>query len=295
MDFFCHKRGCTARDHLNEYEFCMANFGVDKVRKALVDFTAEQMALLQKISLNWINTKNPIYMFLSGSLLVYCLWEEPMCKALEGVRLAGAAERSGAAYYLPHTLFSEEVLENLPLPEVSEEEYEIKKYYVVSLQGFSGEGDALEDLARFFESAPVFLGKRAARVVRGVPYMPQLANKYTDKIDILLKGVDGSLTGLGYVDVTKTYHLGFSKAKSFLLYGLDRVVLLHPHVDLSFHREVANRIKNRWDISEVGYAVLNPVEEELYFYKLPRKNRYLSMSVSAQKHSSVIRRYIESL
>jgi hypothetical protein len=45
----------------------------------------------------------------------------------------------------------------------------------------------------------------------------------------------------------------------------------------------------------VGYAVVNPMEEELYFYKLPRVNRYLKMSISAQKYSSLIRNYIESL
>lgn len=295
MDFYCHRRGCTAEDHLREFEYCMANFGVEKMRKALVEFSADHIALLQKISLNWINTRNPVYMFLSGSLVVECLWEEPMCKSLEAMRLAGATERAGSAYYLPHTLFSEEVLENMPLPEVPEEEYEVKKFYVVSLRGMSGEADVLDSFAKFLEAAPAFLGRRVAKVVRGVPYMPQLANKYTDKIDILVRGVDGSLSGFGYVDVAKTYHLGFSMAKSFLLYGLDRVVLLHPFVDPGFHRDVANRVKNRWDISEVGYAVVNQMEEELYFYKLPRRNRYLQMSLSAQKYSSAIRRYIELL
>jgi hypothetical protein len=228
--------------------------------------------------------------------VVDCIWEEEtLCRHLEAIKAAGAAERAGTAYYLPHTLLSDEVVENLPLPEVTEEEYEIKKFYVVSLRGVAGEADAVESLAKFFEAASVFLGRRAVKVVSRVPHIAQLANRYTDRIDILLKLADGSLTGFGYVDVTKTYHLGFSLAKSFLLYGLDRVVVLHPYVDQSFHREVANRVKNRWDISEAGYAVVNPMEEELYFYKLPRVNRYLKMSVSAQRYSSVIRRYIESL
>jgi hypothetical protein len=293
--FACFRRGCDAADHLQEFEYCREHFGVDKIRKALVELTVEQMAVLQRARLNWLNTKNPVYMFLSGSLVVYCVWEETLCKHLEAIRAAGAAERMGAAYYLPHTLLSDEVVENLPLPEVTEEEYEIKKFYVMSLKGLAGEADAVEALAKFIEAAPVFLGRRVAKVVRRVPHIAQLANKYTDRIDLLLKLGDGSLTGFGYVDVTKTYHLGFSMAKSFLLYGLDHVVVLHPYTDHSFHKEVANRVKNRWDISEVGYAVVNPMEEELYFYKLPRANRYLKMSISAQKYSSAIRSYIETL
>jgi hypothetical protein len=294
--FNCFRRGCDAADHLKEFEYCNSNFGIDRVRKALVELSPEHMAVLQRIRLNWLNTKNPVYMFLSGSVVVNCVWgDETLCKHLEAIRSAGAAERAGAAYYLPYTLLSDEVVENLPLPEVAEEEYEIKKFYVVSLRGVAGEADAVEALAKFFEVAPVFLGRRTIKVVRRVPHIMQLANRYTDRIDILLKLADGSLTGVGYVDVTKTYHLGFSMAKSFLLYGLDRVVVLHPYVDQGFHREVANRLKNRWDISEVGYAVVNPMEEELYFYKLPRVNRYLKMSISAQKYSSLIRSYIESL
>jgi len=294
--FTCFRRGCDAADHLKEFEYCNSHFGLDKIRKALVELSPEHMAVLQRIRLNWLNTKNPVYMFLSGSVVVDCIWgDETLCKHLEAIRSAGAAERVGTAYYLPHVLLSEEVVENLPLPEVTEEEYEIKKFYVVSLRGVAGEVDAVEALAKFLETAPVFLGRRAVKVVKRVPHIIQLANRYTDRIDILLKLADGSLTGFGYVDVTKTYHLGFSMAKSLLLYGLDRVVVFHPYVDQGFHREVANRVKNRWDISEVGYAVVNLMEEELYFYKLPRVNRYLRMSVSAYKYSSVIRSYIESL
>ncbi|MEM4422405.1 hypothetical protein [Pyrobaculum sp.] len=295
MDFRCHRRGCTAKDHREELEYCAANFGLERVRKALVEASPDHMALLQKFFLNWVNTKNPIYMFLSGSLVVECLWEEPLCASLEAMSRAGLAEKSGVAYYLPHTLLASEVLENLPLPEVSEEDYEIKKFYTVSLKGISGEADIIQALADFIEAASVFLGKRLSKVIRGVPYVPQLANKYTDKIDILLRGVDGTLTGFGYVDVTKTAHLGFSMAKTFLLYGLDRVVLLHPYVDQSFHRDVANRIRNRWDVSEVGYAVINPMEEELYLFKLPHQNRYLRMSISAHRYAATIRHYIETL
>ncbi|ACB40864.1 hypothetical protein [Pyrobaculum neutrophilum] len=295
MDFSCFRRGCTTADHLSEFDYCTSRFGAERVKKALVDLAPEHMAVLQRFRLNWLSTKNPVYMFLSGSVVVDCIWEDSLCRHLEAIRSAGAADRAGSLYYLPYTLLSEEVVENLPLPEVSEEEYEIKKFFVVSLRGVSGEGEAVENLARFLEAAPVFLGRRVARVVRGVPHIPQLANRYTEKIDILLKSTDGALTGFGYMDVSKTHHLGFSKAKSLLLYGLDYVVVLHPYVDRAFHREVANRVKNRWDISEVGYAVFNPLEEELYFYKLPRPNRYLRMSASAQRQSSIIRSYIESL
>lgn len=295
MDFFCFRRGCTAFDHLREYEYCTSRFNIEKIRRALVDLSAEHMAILQKIRLNWINTKNPVFMFLSGSIVVDCIWDETLCKHLETIRALGIAEKMGSTYYVPHTLLSDEILENLPLPEVSEEEYEIKKFYIVSLKGFAREENDIDAFAKFLEATPVFLGRRIAKLVKNVPYIPQLANKYTEKIDLLIKSVDGSLIGLGYVDVTKTHHLGFSKAKNFLLYGLDYVIILHPYVDQAFHREVANRVKNRWDISEVGYAVLNAMEEELYFYKLPKVNRYLQMSVSAQRYSSIIRSYMETL
>ncbi|MEM3997223.1 MAG: hypothetical protein QXP31_09215 [Pyrobaculum sp.] len=295
MDFRCIRRGCTAEDHLREFEYCSNAYGVPKVRRAVADLTVEQMALLQKIRLNWVNTKNPIYMFLSGSVVLDCLWEEGLCRHLEALANLGVVERWGTAYYLPHTLLSDDIVENLPLPEVSEEEYEVKKHYIVSVRGIGGEADVVEAVAKFIEKASVLFGKRVSRVIKGVPYVPQLANKYTDKIDILVKAEDNSLTGFGYVDVSKTYHLGFSMAKSFLLYGLDRVVVLHPYVDHSFHKDVGNRIKNRWDISEVGYATVNVMEEEMYFYKLPRANRYLRMSVSAQRYSRIIRQYVESL
>lgn len=295
MGFLCYKRGCSAEEHLAEYEYAMANFGIEKVRGALVEFSPEQMLLLQKIRLNWLNTKNVVYAFLSGSVVVDCIWEESMCKLLEHLRDIGCVERRGTAYYIPHTLLSEEVVENLPLPEITEEDYEIKKHYVVSMRGISGEADILEAMASFFERATVFMGRKLAKVVRGVPYIPQLANKYTERVDILLKGADNSLTGFGYFDVRGTHHLGFTKAKSLLSYGLDYVVLLHPFVDHAFHREVANRIKNRWDIYELGYAAVNLMEEELYLYKLPGMNRYLKMSPSAHKYSSIIRGYIETL
>jgi hypothetical protein len=68
--FNCFRRGCDAADHLKEFEYCNSNFGMDRITKALVELTVEQMAVLQRIRLNWLNTKNPVYMFLSGSLVV---------------------------------------------------------------------------------------------------------------------------------------------------------------------------------------------------------------------------------
>jgi len=295
VDFLCARRGCSAEDHLKEFDYGSSRYGLGHVKRALLNLTAEQMAVLQKISVNWVNTKNPIYMFLSGSVVVDCIWDDSLCKHLDAISKSSAAERQGSAFYLPYTLLSEEVLENLPLPELSEEDYEIKRPYVVSLKGIAGEADVVEALASFFERASVFLGRRIAKVVRKVPYVPQLANKYTDRIDILLKGVDNSLVGFSYVDVTKTYHLGFTAAKNLLMYGLDYVVILHPYVDHDFHRGVGNRIKNRWDIAEVGYASVNLMEEEVHMYKLPRANRYLKMSLSAHKYSSLIRDYVETL
>ncbi|MFN3803748.1 MAG: hypothetical protein ACK4SY_01685 [Pyrobaculum sp.] len=295
MAFRCYRHGCTAVDHQREYEYGLDNYGIDKIKKALISLTAEQMLLLQKIRLNWLNTKNPVYMFLSGSVVVDCIWEESICRQLEVMRENKVVEKIDVAYYLPHTLLSEEILENLPLPELAEEDYEIKKFYILSVRGIAGEGEVVDTLSQFMEKAPVFLGRRVTKVIRGVPYVPQLANRYVDKIDILLKSTDGRLTGFGYVDISRTYHLGFSKAKNLLLYGLDYVLLLHPYLGQDFHYGVSNRIKNRWDISEVGYAVVNTMEEEVYLYKMPKVNRYLQMSITTQRYSSLIRNYIESL
>ncbi len=295
MAFLCHRRGCTAEDHRREYVYGVENYGIGKIRKALVNLTPDQMLLLQKIRLNWLNTKNPIYMFLSGSVVVECLWDESICKHLDAMADVEAVEKVGDVYYLPHTLLSGEVVENLPLPEISDEEYEVRKFYVISMRGTSGEASLLEAISAFLERASVFLERKIAKVVRGVPYIPQLANKYVDKIDILLKMSDGVLMGFGYVDVSRTYHLGFSAVKNLLLYGLDRVMLLHPYVNQDFHRGVSNKIRGRWDISEVGYAAVNLADEEMYMYKMPKVNRYLQMSVSTQRHHSLIRSYIESL
>ncbi|MFN7105914.1 MAG: hypothetical protein ACK4M3_04960 [Pyrobaculum sp.] len=295
MAFRCYIHGCTAADHQKEYEYGLDNYGIDKIKKALINLTPEQMLLLQKIRLNWLNTKNPVYMFLSGSVVVDCIWEESICRQLEVMRENKVVEKTGLAYYLPHTLLSEEILENLPLPELSEEDYEIKKFYILSVRGIAGEVEAVDALSQFIEKTAVFLGRRVTKVIRGVPYVPQLANRYVEKIDILLKSIDGRLTGFGYVDINKTYHLGFSKVKNFLLYGLDHVFLLHPYLGQDFHYGVSNKIKNRWDISEAGYTVVNIMEEEIYLYKMPKVNRYLQMSISTQKYSSLIRSYIESL
>lgn len=295
MVFTCVRRGCTAEDHLEEYRHSTTYFSLDRIKRRLVDMSYEQISLLQKFRLNWLSTKNPVYMFLSGSVVVECLWEEAMCKQLDSMKSIGLVDNVGVMYYIPNTLFLDEVVENLPTPEVSEEEYEIKKFYIVSLKGVAGDLDVVDNFVKFFEKSPVFITKKIIKIIKKVPYIPQLTNKYTDRIDILLKSSDGSLIGMGYVDITKTYHMGFSIVKNYLMYGLDKAILLHPYIDQSFHKEVANRIKNRWDISEVGYAVVNLMEEEMYIYKLPRPNRYLRMSLTTQKNSSLIRNYIESL
>jgi hypothetical protein len=296
VSLLCYKRGCDAADHLVEFKYCEHHFAISKVKSILVRLSAEHLIALHGIKLNKTNTRGNIYMFLSGSIVVECAQDGgPLCKHMEEMSNVGAAERIDTAYYVPCTLLLDEILENMPMPDVADSDYEIKKYYIISARGLAGEEGPLDVLARFLESASVFLGKRISKVLRKVPYIPQLVNKYADKIDILLKTADNTLIGFSYTDASRTYHLGLSAVKSLLMYGLDHVILLHPYVSHDFHRQVANRIRNRWDVSEIGYIVINQPDEELYLYKYSQGNRYLRLSRTVQSHSSIIRGYVESL
>ncbi len=196
--------------------------------------------------------------------------------------------------YIPSPILSEEAFLGLPLDyEPPQRHYgEFTAPAPLNIIAYDMDSyettDVLESLASWFRRVSAFEGMEIGRMEVGVKYVYGYGY-FEEPPDLLLYTVDGTTVGIVYVDIRETVHMGFSRGKRLLMEGVEQVYVVHPYVDRHFHYDVASRIGNRWDISDLGYMAVDIPGGRMIIYKQAYQNRYVRSSETVRRRSASLR------
>ncbi len=288
------RRNCTAEIYRRELEEVKR---ADR-KRALMDLVASMDRVrghaetLYHVVRRELYTRLGVFTTPAGSLIIECGGRGDRYCDLCGV-LAPALFNGGMCY-IPPTILSEEVFLGLPLdydpPQrhfgefVAPAPMNVVAYDIDSYEA----ADALEALASWMRRVSAFEGMEIGRLEIGVKYVHGYGY-FSEPPDLLMYTLDGTTIGMVYVDVRDTVHMGFSRGKRLLMDGIEQVYVVHPYVDKRFHSDVASRIGNRWDISDLGYVSVDVSGGRLIVYKQARQNRYMRSSDAVRKRSAALK------
>ncbi len=288
------ERNCTAELYRRELEEVKR---LDR-KRALADLVASINSIRGRAETFYhivrreLYTKLGVFTTPAGSLIIECGGKGDrycdLCSALVPASLRGGM------CYIPSTILNEDVFLGLPLdyepPQKHFGEFiapapmNIVAYDIDSYEA----ADALEALASWMSRVSAFEGMEIGRLEVGVKYVHGYGY-FSEPPDLLIYTLDGTTVGIVYVDVRETVHMGFSRGKRLLMEGVEQVYVVHPYVDRRFHSDVASRIGNRWDISDLGYVTVDVSGGRITVHKQAYQNRYVRSSDAVRRKSAVLK------